>query len=95
MENANPALPILIVIIAAILGILLIVLAILWLIFPWFVHAKLSAIERHAQASAKSLEAVLVTINASHTVLVAMEQETRSLADRRVSTTTLTPPTSQ
>jgi hypothetical protein len=67
-------------VVAVILAIFLIVLAILWIVFPWFVYSKLNVIEKNTRASAQSLDAILATLNASHAVQVANEQNTRPRA---------------
>ncbi len=68
-------------IIALAAGVFLVMLAILWLIFPWFVHSKLTAIEKNTQGLAQSLEMISTTLNASHGAQKANEENTRRMAN--------------
>lgn len=73
-----------VVIISIIVGIFLLLLAVLWLIFPWFVHEKLSAIEKNTQKSAKTLEAILAALNADQAVQAKTEENTRAIANQNM-----------
>ena len=81
MENITNAGPlgVIIMIFVSVLGF---ILAILWLIFPWFVHSKLTAIEKNTQKSAQSLDLILTTLTSLHAAQVKTEENTRAIANQ-------------
>lgn len=99
MENAvvagtSTVAPVLVFILVGIGVCLLLVLAILWLIFPWLVHSKMSALERNSQATAKTMETMLAALNALQATQVKIEENTRMMARQNLPPET-TPPTQQ
>ena len=74
------------IILMIVLGVLLLILAIFWLIFPWFVHSKLTAIERNTQKSAQALDLILTTLTSSHAAQLKTEENTRTIANQNVRT---------
>jgi len=69
-------------IVMILIGVFLFILAVLWLIFPWFVHSKLTAIERNTQKSAQTLDLILTTLTTSHATQLKTEENTRSIASQ-------------